>query len=228
MRPFAREIVYEIKIMTPKVFLRIVVVGACCATALFVGQSFFMGAHKNISEKENTDVAQVAVKQVADKTVSIGGPFALIDQAGNKRSHLDFRGRYMLVYFGYTFCPDICPTALYALSGALEKIGDKAKNFQAIFITIDPKRDTVETLAEFAKNFHPSLVFLTGDEKALKKAAKSYHVHGAIVPETADSPDYLMDHSSIIYVMDPRGRYLTSFNHATPAAHISKYLLTLS
>lgn len=174
-------------------------------------------------------VASVVHKQKRNKrgTPRIGGKFLLQDHKGQKRSHLDFRGRYTLVYFGYSFCPDICPTALYNMTEALETLGDKAKNFQPLFITVDPERDTVEELAKYMENFHPSFIALTGSNDAIQKAKKAYHVYAAKAEPDGESSDYLLDHSSIIYVMDPKGRYVTSFNHATPSKTIVDGLLTL-
>lgn len=146
----------------------------------------------------------------------IGGPFDLVDQNGAERRDADFRGRYMLIYFGYSFCPDVCTTALNEMSQALDRLGPAADRVQPIFITIDPARDTPEQLKGYAANFYPRLVALTGSAEAVARAAKAYRVYYARSKETAGQADYLMDHSSIIFLMDKDGRYLTHFTHATP------------
>lgn len=151
----------------------------------------------------------------------IGGSFTLTDQNGVKRSDIDFRGKYMLVYFGYTFCPDICPTALSGITEALDMIGTKANKIQTIFITIDPERDTVEHLSEYMKNFHDSIVALTGSKEDISKIAKAYKVYAKKVKPEGTSASYLMDHTSIIYVMDYKGKFVAHFNHETPSENIA-------
>lgn len=148
--------------------------------------------------------------------VAIGGPFRLVDQAGQIRTEADFSGRFMLVYFGYTYCPDVCPTAVHIMSVALDQLGDAGRDVVPILVTIDPERDTVETLAAYAKNFHPRLVALTGDVDAVRAAARAYRVYFA---KAGEGEDYLVDHTSIIYLMGRDGRYLSHFSHTTdPAA----------
>jgi cytochrome oxidase Cu insertion factor (SCO1/SenC/PrrC family) len=159
--------------------------------------------------------------------VSIGGPFTLVDQNGVTRHDTDFRGEYMLIYFGYTFCPDACPTALQNMSTALDDLGDSGKSVQPIFITVDPERDTVEQMKRYAANFHPRLVALTGSTEQTMAAARAYRIyydknlHGAEL-------DYLVDHSSFIYLMGRDGRYLAHFSPDVGAdklaAAIKKYL----
>ncbi len=153
-------------------------------------------------------------------TALLGGPFELRDQHGQVRREAEFRGRYLLVYFGYTFCPDFCPTSLTVMTRALEALEgadpELAQKVDPIFITIDPGRDTVEALAAYAPHFHDRLVALTGTREQVAKAAKAYRVYYAKA-EDAGASDYLMDHSIFIYLMDPEGRYLAHFAHnATP------------
>jgi protein SCO1/2 len=145
----------------------------------------------------------------------VGGPFELVDSTGRTVRDDAFRGRLMLVYFGYTWCPDVCPTELQNMSAALDLLGDDAAEVAPIFITVDPERDTVETMAEYQEHFHPSLVALTGSPTQVAAAAKAYRVYYAKGP--ADRPgEYLMDHSSFVYLMDRKGGYLTHFAPATP------------
>jgi protein SCO1/2 len=158
--------------------------------------------------------------------VSIGGPFALSDQDGKLRHDTDFRGKLMLVYFGYTYCPDACPTTLLAVSQALDELGPSAQQVDPIFITVDPARDTVAQMKLYAANFSPRLIALTGSPDATAAAAKAYRVYYQKVPQ--DGGNYLMDHTSFLYLMGRDGRYLT---HLSPglkpseiAAAIKRFL----
>jgi len=142
----------------------------------------------------------------------VGGPFTLVDQHGQTRTDKDFRGKPMLVYFGYTYCPDICPMGLSTMS----KVAEAFKGFvQPIFVTIDPQRDTPEQLALYAQNFHPDFVMLSGDKPHIDEAMKNYRVYGARASEDRGASDYLMDHSSLVYFMDEKGIFQLHFNHQT-------------
>ncbi|HXQ67700.1 MAG TPA: SCO family protein [Alphaproteobacteria bacterium] len=153
----------------------------------------------------------------------VGGPFTLIDQDGNTRTDGDFRGKFMLVYFGYSYCPDLCPTELQAISDALEALGDKARTVQPIFITIDPERDTADTMKQYVSHFSPRLIGLTGTPEQVAAVAKAYRVYYAKVPaKGGGKDDYLMDHSGLVYLIGPDGRYLTHFTPQTPAAQMAK------
>lgn len=147
--------------------------------------------------------------------LKVGGPFTLVDHTGKTVTDADFRGRYLLIYFGYTYCPDVCPTTLQTMTEALDLLGEKAEKVQPLFITVDPERDTVKVLADYVKAFHPRLVGLTGTADQIARAAKAYGVYYAKAePSDPDAP-YLMDHSSFVYLMGPDGRYLTVFPHGT-------------
>lgn len=150
----------------------------------------------------------------------IGGPFTLTDQTGKRVTEKDFLGKYMLVYFGYTYCPDVCPTELQVISGALDKLGAKADDLTPVFITVDPKRDTPEQMASYVSHFHKKLVGLTGSEDDIRKAAKTYRIYYKRSAETQSDAgkadeDYLMDHSNVIYLMDKDGSYLAHFTYST-------------
>jgi protein SCO1/2 len=146
----------------------------------------------------------------------VGGPFALTDHTGRRVTDQDFRGRYMLVFFGFTYCPDVCPSALQLISAALDRLGPKAERVVPLFITLDPERDTPEHLAEYVKSFHPRLIGLTGSASDIEAAAKAYRVYFRKVADPKSTAEYTIDHTVFIYVMGPDGTYRTHFTHATP------------
>jgi cytochrome oxidase Cu insertion factor (SCO1/SenC/PrrC family) len=136
----------------------------------------------------------------------IGGPFTLTDPTGKRRSDSEFRGRLMIVYFGYTFCPDVCPADLMAITQALDALGPAADGVQPVFITVDPERDT-KVLGEYIAAFHHSFVGLTGSPEEIRKVANSYKAFYAKVPDPR-SGDYSIDHAGVIYLMGRNGEYL--------------------
>jgi protein SCO1/2 len=146
-------------------------------------------------------------------TASIGGDFTLVDQDGKTRRAEDFRGKLMLIYFGYTYCPDVCPTELQTMGEAVDLLGDKQDAVQPIFVTIDPERDTPEQLRLIAESFHPRLVALTGSKEQVAAAARAYKVYFAKRP--VEGGDYLMDHSSFVFLMGRDGKYLMHFGPGT-------------
>ena len=137
---------------------------------------------------------------------TVGGPFTLSDQNGKPRSDNEFRGKLMIVYFGYTYCPDICPTDLMAITQALEALGPAADGIQPVFITIDPERDT-KVLAEYLAAFYPSFVGLTGSEQELRQVANFYKAFYAKVP-VQRGEGYSIDHAGVVYLMGRSGEYL--------------------
>jgi cytochrome oxidase Cu insertion factor (SCO1/SenC/PrrC family) len=148
----------------------------------------------------------------------VGGPFELTDHTGKLRTERDFRGKLMLVYFGFTWCPDICPADLQAIGLALDKLGTAADSVQPLFITVDPERDTPQHLAEYVPMFHPRLIGLTGSAEAIRKAADAYKVYYAKVdPPKGDGGYYTVDHTAFIYLMDREGNYLGFFPPGTSA-----------
>ena len=157
-------------------------------------------------------------------TALIGGPFTLTDQDGRKVTDKDFRGRYMLVFFGYTYCPDLCPTELQVMSAALDSLGARAAAIQPVFISFDPQRDTPAVLKQYVSNFHPRLVGLTGSPEEIAAAAKAYRVYYSKVANSSAPDTYLMDHSTITYLMDPQGKFLKHFSYSTDAAALAKAL----
>jgi cytochrome oxidase Cu insertion factor (SCO1/SenC/PrrC family) len=142
---------------------------------------------------------------------TIGGPFRLVDQSGKTRTDADFRGKLLLVYFGFTYCPDVCPTDLQNIGLAMDKLGAAAEQVQPLFITVDPERDTSEHLAEYVPMFHPRLIGLTGDAAAINRAAEAYRVFYARVDFEKNREAYTIDHSAFVYLMDRDGKYMGFF-----------------
>jgi protein SCO1 len=154
----------------------------------------------------------------------IGGPFALTDQTGKTVTDQDFRGRYMLVFFGFTHCPDICPAELQVMAATLDGLGPKAAEVVPIFITLDPERDTQAIMGDYVKNFGPSFVGLTGSREAIAEAAKAYRVTYSKFQEDKTTGEYSIDHSALVYLMGPDGNYITHFAYGTPAAKMTDTL----
>jgi len=154
----------------------------------------------------------------------IGGPFALVDQHGKKVTDRDFRGRYMLIFFGFTHCPDICPAELQVISASLDELGPKAADVVPIFVTLDPERDTPEVMADYVKNFGSRFVGLTGSPEDIAEAAKAYRVAFSKFQEDKTKNDYSIDHSALAYLMGKDGEYITHFPYGTPAAKMTETL----
>jgi cytochrome oxidase Cu insertion factor (SCO1/SenC/PrrC family) len=157
----------------------------------------------------------------------VGGPFRLTDQAGRERTDAEFRGRLLLVYFGFTYCPDICPADLQEIGLALDQLGRRADEVQPIFVTLDPKRDTPEHLAEYLQTFHPRIIGLTGSQAAIRAVAQAYKVYYEEV-RRGPGADYTIDHSALIYLIDASGRYIGFLPPGSPSgriAHVIKPLL---
>ncbi len=153
----------------------------------------------------------------------IGGPFALTDHTGERRTDRDFRGKLLVVYFGYTYCPDICPTDLLAISQAVDVLGAAGEVVQPIFISVDPERDTVEHLADYVAAFHSRLVGLTGAPEELRKVATAYKAYYAKA-ENAGSKDYVIDHTAFIYLVGKDGRYLGFLPSGTPPERLAEVI----
>ena len=162
---------------------------------------------------------------VAQQIAAIGGPFKLIDQNGQMVTDQDLKGRPFLVFFGFTHCPDVCPTTLFEVSEILRALGPAADRTRALFITVDPERDTPEVLKEYVTSFDAQILALSGSAEEIARAAKAYRVYYAKHPEPGG--DYSMDHSSVIYVMDPEGRFTASFTHQNTPEEIAERLKKL-
>jgi len=152
--------------------------------------------------------------------VKIGGAFHLVDPHGRTVSDTDFKGRWLLVYFGYTTCPDICPTSLQTMARALDRLGPRGQAVVPLFITIDPERDTPEVMGRYAAMIDPRIVALSGTPQAIAEVAKAYHVYYAKVPGKPGEP-YTMDHSAFIYLVGPDGHLAALFGPQSSAEEIA-------
>jgi len=195
---------------------RFVLVAAALAALVILGAGVFLA----LTLRDNPRGAAGTVLASA-----IGGPFRLTDQNGKTVTDADLKGKWSLVYFGYTHCPDACPTALNDISIALEDLGTKRDAVRPVFITVDPERDTPEALKAYVTSFDAPIVALTGTPEQVAQAAKGYRVYYAKHPEAGG--EYSMDHSSVIYVMDPQGRFTASFTHESTPEQIAERLKKL-
>jgi protein SCO1/2 len=157
---------------------------------------------------------------------AIGGPFNLVDQSGKPITDADLKGKPFLVFFGYTHCPDVCPTTLFDVSEVLRALGTDANKTQALFVTVDPERVTPAVLKDYLSSFDPRIIGVTGDEAAIAAAEKAYRVYAKKVPTEGGS--YTMDHTAIVYLMNKDGRFVTPFNMKRrpeeAAADLKRYL----
>jgi len=157
---------------------------------------------------------QHATRQVETTAAQVGGPFQLTEHTGRAVTDADYRGKYLLIYFGYTYCPDVCPTELSTMTAALDRLGPLAERIQPMLISIDPARDTPEHLAEYVPLFHPRLIGLTGTPEQTAAVARAYRVYAAKAPGSGGE-DYLMDHSSFVYLMGTDGAFMAVFPGGT-------------
>jgi protein SCO1/2 len=194
--------------------VRILVISAAFLAGLFL----CFGVVLVVSSRMSTPVAQ----QIA----AVGGPFKLIDQNGKAVSDQDLKGRPFLVFFGFTHCPDVCPTTLFDVSEMLRALGPDADRTRALFITVDPERDTPAVMKDYLSSFDPHLAGLTGDPAAIATVAKAYRVYYKKVP--LDGGEYTMDHTAIVYLMDKEGRFVSPFSlkrgTEAAAADLRRYL----
>ena len=163
---------------------------------------------------------------VAQQVAAIGGPFKLTDQNGQVMTDQDLKGRPFLVFFGFTHCPDVCPTALFEVSEIMRALGPDADRTRALFITVDPERDTPDVMKDYLSSFDKHLAGLTGDAAAIAAVAKAYRVYFKKVP--LEQGGYTMDHTAIVYLMDKEGRFVAPFSlkrtSEAAAADLRRYL----
>ena len=187
--------------------------------AAFLGGLFlFLGGILLISERAHSPIGQAIA--------GVGGPFRLEDENGKPFTDQDMKGRPYLVFFGFTHCPDICPTTLFDISQILRKLGPDADRAGALFITVDPERDTPAAIKDYLSNFDPHLRGLTGDQASIDAAIKAYRVYAKKVP--LQGGDYTMDHTAIVYLMDKNGQFVAPFDTKraadAAAADLRRYL----
>lgn len=196
------------------------------AIAFAGGIAVAAGAWTLLSHEPEQRSAAALMDAVMWNKEPIGGPFTLVDHTGRQRTEKDFRGKLLLVYFGFSYCTDVCPTDLQSVAAALDALGAEGENVQPLFISVDPRNDTPEQLHGYVALFHPRLIGLTGTERQVRKAADAYKVYVA-KSATADDPRGAIDHSGFIYLVGRDGRYLDFFPPGTPADRIVSALRPL-
>jgi len=179
---------------------------------LFVLVAFALGVSIHLALERFQRPAQMTAAQSSGKAL-IGGPFELVSHEGKIVTQQDFSGKHMLVFFGFTHCPDVCPAKLNSISLALDRLGPLADEVTPIFITVDPERDTPERMAEYVSNFSGQIIGLSGTPEQVRNAAKAYRVYYAKVEMENSATGYLMDHSAFTYLMDENGEYVTHFSY---------------
>lgn len=191
--------------------------------SLSVGLGCFWLIYHQLDNQANVTIQHHA----SQGAPQIGRTFTLTDQHGMKRLTSEFHGKYQLLYFGYSFCPDICPLGLQNISGALTILGRNIDDIVPIFVTVDPERDTVKNLKIYASNFHPKFMMLTGTPQEVAPVLKSYKVYAAKAKPDGTMADYLMDHSTLIYLLDRKGSFLKSFPHTMPSEELAKAIMAI-
>ena len=186
--------------------------GHVTLAALAAAGALVLAQDSTQGEERRADAGRLMTELMSGRA-AVGGPFALADPAGKVRSLAEFRGKLVLVYFGYTQCPDVCPTDLARIAAMLAALGDDAQAIQPLFITLDPARDTPSVLREYAAGFHPRLVALRGSEEETRRVATSYKVFYEKVPQPRG---YLIDHMPLTFLLDREGQYVAFFPPGTP------------
>ncbi len=189
------------------------------AAAFLAGLVLFYGAFYFAAGRALTP-------SLAPAAAAIGGPFQLTDQDGRAFTDADMKGKPFLVFFGFTHCPDVCPTTLFEVSEIFGRLGADADRVGALFVTVDPERDTPDKIKDYLSSFDPHLRGLSGDATAIAAMEKAYRVYAKKVPLEGD--DYTMDHSAIVYLMDKQGRFVAPFSlkrkPEDAAADLRRYL----
>lgn len=188
--------------------------------AAFAGGVLAAGAGWLMWPREAPEPPERSAAELTDVVMwgrePIGGPFALVDHTGVLRTDKNFRGKLLLIYFGFTYCADACPIDLQSIATTLDRLGPLAERVQPLFITIDPEKDTPEQLKSYVAQFHPRLIGLTGDPREVRNVARAYKVYAAkTAPDERDDPN--IDHASLVYMMDVAGKYVGYFPPGTSA-----------
>ncbi|KAF9283418.1 Cu-binding protein [Mortierella alpina] len=189
------------------------------------GLLYYFREEKKRVEAARAEEARLAKESMTYGKPKIGGPFSLIDHNGVRTTNEDFKGRYMLMYFGFTHCPDICPEELDKMAEVLDTVNadpEIGNVITPIFITCDPQRDTVAEVNEYVKDFHKDLIGLTGSMEEVGRVAKAYRVYFSKPPKVADGEDYLVDHSIFFYLMAPDGSFVDCYAKDHTAEHVSQ------
>jgi protein SCO1/2 len=160
--------------------------------------------------------------RAANSPVEIGGPFTLTAPDGTTVTDETYRGKWLLVFFGFTSCPDTCPTALLEIAAALKRLGPDADRLQPLFITVDPLRDTPAVMGDYSQSFDPRIVGLTGTPQQIAAVAHGYGVYYAPRKSGRGAEDYVIEHGTYLYLMDPEGKFVRGFDADTPGYHIAK------
>ncbi len=204
--------------------LVILLVAGGLSTVLLLGGGNMAGNDQIIVVNKGSRPAENA-----SSAPPVGGPFNLVDGEGKLVSNADFAGQNLLIFFGFTHCPDVCPQTLSTLSRALELIGKDINKVQPLFITVDPLRDTPDVVKAYIANFHPKLIGLTGTSRQVSAAMRAYRIYAAKMGDDLHvTSDYQVDHTSITYLMGPDGAFKTFFSLGdSPEAIASKLRLNL-
>jgi protein SCO1 len=181
--------------------------------------AFLLFREKPPEENRRADAARLMNELMSGKA-QVGGPFALTDQFGSPRSLRDFQGKFVLLYFGYAFCPDVCPTDLAAMAQAIRALGSQGDKVLPVFVTLDPERDTQELLRSYVAAFHPRFVALRGTEDEVRRVATAYKVYFEKVTPPGSSA-YLIDHMAFVFLLDREGNYLAFFPPGTSAERMA-------
>ncbi|KAI9701689.1 MAG: Cu-binding protein [Bogoriella megaspora] len=194
------------------------------AAALFllagIGMTFYFR-----SEKERMQRKRIAEMTKGIGKPKVGGPFELVDHNGNKFTDKDLAGKYALVYFGFTHCPDICPEELDKMAGMIDRVKERSGNtVRPIVISCDPARDTPQVLKKYLSEFHPDMIGLTGDYEQVKAACKAYRVYFSTPKDVKPGQDYLVDHSIYFYLMDPEGDFVEAIGRQFSAESAAKLI----
>lgn len=192
--------------------------------ACFAGGLYLSKLRKEVDSEIVTSTQTPEPSFVVTANVPVGGAFTLTNHRGETISSEAYKEKYMLLYFGYTYCPDLCPSELTTITKALDILGEKGSEIQPFFITIDPKRDTQELLKNYMSLFHPKLVGLFGTQEQLEKACDAYKVYAAKTQDKGGD-DYLMDHSTFTYFVGKDGKTLAMFRLGTPPKTMADEIL---
>lgn len=184
--------------------------------------AFYAAGDKSAEETGRAEAARL-MNELMSGSSPVGGPFTLTDQYGSERSLADFRGKLVLMYFGYTYCPDVCPTDLLSIGRLLRELGREGRGVQPLFVTLDPARDTQENLLKYAGAFHPRFIALRGSERETRRVATAYKVYYEKVVQPG-SAGYVIDHTSFIFLLDREGKYVAFFPPGTSVERMAVML----